>query len=169
VVNSLIVRNESALPLQCRMVLEQESPDDGGETHHEWENVIFPGAQSSGRGSFGPAALMPKSFSSKCVSVPATLPPDIVVPEECRAQVSGPSPDDFYPPGSKRRNEQGVVALEYAVAEGTTRAAGVRIVGSSGFQELDNAALKFAARMRVTSPCAGQRFRTKVIFKIRES
>jgi TonB family protein len=167
--NSVVVRNDSPRPIQCRMSLELKTPDEGDNIHREAEMVIFPGVQETAADSYGPAALQAKSFSTKCVIVPASLLPEAAIPEGCKVEISGPSPGDFYPPGAKRRNEEGRVVLEYSVAEGSNKPVDVLLVGSSGFQDLDNAALKFAKRIQVKNSCVERRHRLNVAFKFRDS
>jgi TonB family protein len=166
--NSVLLRNDSPRPVQCQALLDLETPDEGGSLRREAEMVIFPGVQVTGLASYGPAAMVPKSFSSKCAIVPASLQPEEPIPEGCHAEISGPSPDDFYPPGAKRRNEQGRVVLEYSIVEGSNKPENVLLLGSSGFQDLDNAALKFAKRIRVKA-CVERRHRLNVSFKLNDS
>jgi len=167
--NTVAVRNDSPRPIQCQVLLDLETPDEGDQLHRETEMVIFPGVQELGAQSFGLAAQAPKAFSSKCVIVPALLPPEAAMPEGCQVTISGPDLESYYPPGAKRRNEQGRSVLEYSIAEGSNKPVNVLLVGSSGYQDLDNAALKYAKNIRVKESCAGRRHRLNVSFVLRDS
>jgi TonB family protein len=167
--NSVAVRNESPRPIQCRMQLDLETPDEGDQLHRETEMVIFPGVQELGAQSFGLAAQPPKDFSSECVIVPKSLLPEETIPDGCQVTISGPDPEQFYPPGAKRRNEQGRAVLEYSVAEDSNKPADVLLVGTSGYQDLDNAALKYAKSIRVKQACVDRRYQLGVSFALRDS
>jgi TonB family protein len=168
--NVVSVRNESVRPVQCTMRLDLEAPDERGVVQSEGEMVIFPGMQEAGADSHGRASPAPKGFSSTCVIVPASLSPEEPIPEGCQTEVSGPFLADYYPPGAKRRNEQGRVVLEYSLVEGSTKPANVRLVGSSGYQDLDNAALKYSKGLRMKQACTdNRRHRLNVAFQLRES
>jgi len=54
-----------------------------------------------------------------------------------------PSPDDYYPPASKRREEQGEIVIRAHIAP-TSCATEFAVVASSGYPELDQAALRVA-------------------------
>jgi len=73
-------------------------------------------------------------------------------------------PDDFYPPGSIRRAEEGEVIIAILASPGDDQPRDIRIVRSSGFPDLDNAALKLVRRLRVSSPCSAKVARWAVHF-----
>ena len=54
-----------------------------------------------------------------------------------------PSPDDYYPPGSKRREDQGAIVVRAHIAPSNC-ATDFAVVVSSGYPELDQAALRVA-------------------------
>jgi len=166
--NTLRIHNESAVTLQCRVTLELPADDELGHARYESDVVVFAGKIGEAVRSHGPIALVPTSFSSTCVAVPATPPPFEEVAEECKGSVTRPSLDDFYPPASVRREEQGDVWLEYAVEDGNKRLLDVRVVASSGYEEIDSAALKAARRISTTGQCPGRRYRIKVGFWLRD-
>jgi TonB family protein len=82
----------------------------------------------------------------------------------CAVVVTVLNPDQFYPPGSLRRAEEGEVVLEFTADPGADRPRDVQIVKSSGFAELDAAALKVAKAMQVSSPCSTQTVRRSLQF-----
>jgi TonB family protein len=117
--------------------------------------------------SYADVSNVARNHSASCVAVPTGPLTPLDTPAECRPSVSGPSPDDFYPPASRRREEQGAVTLEYSVAADTIPA-DVRVAASSGFADLDTAALKYAKFLRAQGSCVGVRARIRVRFVIAE-
>lgn len=82
----------------------------------------------------------------------ATSPVPTVAPRQARVDAPAKLPQNFkmpYPEGARRRNEQGLVLLELVVSKrGVVEKA--TVVTSSGFPELDAAALKKARALRLT-------------------
>src|SRR5262245_16446937 len=72
--------------------------------------------------------------------------------------------DDYFPPGSLRRGEEGEVIVALQVAPGLRGPLAVEIVRSSGIPGLDEAALKIARSLRMNSPCYSQTVRWAVHF-----
>jgi TonB family protein len=70
-----------------------------------------------------------------------------------------------YPPGPRRRNETGVVVLEFKVAVSSRRPIDVSIVGKSGNQDLDEAALKIGRAFTVTTDCLDATVRRAIHFE----
>jgi TonB family protein len=163
--NTLFVRNDSTVAIQCKAVLEYAKPDHSGDTKLETDRVIFPKAEYPVLRSYANASNMPRTYSASCVAIPAGPMPPLGTPPECRPSYSGPSPDDFYPPSSKRREEEGSVVLEFSVTADAVPA-DVRVAASSGFAELDTAALTYAKHLRAKGSCVGVRARVKVRFAI---
>ena len=88
---------------------------------------------------------------------PAAAPSPAVAPRQARIDAP-PHPKKTirpeYPKGARQRGEQGNVLLEIRVnAEGTVDE--VKVVGSSGFAELDEAAVKAAKAARFTPAKSG--------------
>ena len=73
-------------------------------------------------------------------------------------------PDDFYPPGSIRRAEEGEVIITFLGSPGDDTARDVQFARSSGVPDLDAAALKVARNLRVRSPCSARVARWAVHF-----
>ena len=76
------------------------------------------------------------------------------------------NPDDFYPPGSIRREESGEVVIEFTAEGGSSRAGDITLYKSSEFPDLDNAALKLGRRLKVSALCGPQRLRLAVVFDV---
>jgi len=72
--------------------------------------------------------------------------------------------DDFYPPGSLRRLEEGEVVIVFRAAPGEGSARDIRISRSSGYAALDDAALRLVRALQVNSPCESRETRWAVHF-----
>jgi TonB family protein len=93
----------------------------------------------------------------------------LVVPPDCGFKlISAPNPDEYYPRDAKRRRESGDVVVEVGIRRGSQEFTDVRVAMSSGFEDLDNAALGVAKDARGESKCPKQRYRFKIRFVIRE-
>lgn len=91
-----------------------------------------------------PKVAPPKEEPPPRPPVAASAPAPAVAPRQARVDAKDVLPADFkpkYPEGARKRNEQGLVLLEIALNE-RGRAEGVKILSSSGFHELDEAAVK---------------------------
>jgi TonB family protein len=64
---------------------------------------------------------------------------------------SGANPVDYYPPGSKRRAEQGAPIVQVCVGPSGKLLRNPEVVVSSGFPEIDAAAIKVAKASRYTA------------------
>jgi len=163
--NTLFVRNTSQLIIQCKALLEYAVPDHSGNTRLEIERVIFPGTEDAAFHSYANASTSPKAVSARCFAIPAGPLAPLGNPPECRPEFQGPPADDFYPASSRRRDEQGSVVLEFVLTADSVPA-DVRVAASSGFAELDSAALKYAKYLHAKSTCVGAHARVKVRFAI---
>jgi TonB family protein len=165
--NLIHVRNHSARAIQCHLVMEQPRKDDSGKKRIEYDMVMYAGREGKLSMSYGPVALVPRRFDVTCAVVPHT-PEAIPTPKECWGQLSVPSPRDFYPPGANRRQEEGDVVLEYGVERREPELKDVLVVGSSGFEALDNAALALSKEVRSRGQCPDRRYRMKIKFQMPE-
>lgn len=162
--NLVFVRNDSGLAIQCRVSLVYPKPDHWEQARTEEDAVIYPWMEDAVVYSYANEDNAPTDFTASCFAIPAT-PTPYTSRAECRPAFEGPSPMDFYPPGSVRRSEEGAVVLEFqSTAE--SKLADVRVAQSSGFATLDSAALRYARHLRATSPCVGERIRFKVNFRL---
>jgi TonB family protein len=88
---------------------------------------------------------------------------------------NGANPVDYYPPGSKRRAEQGTPIVEACVGPSGKLLRDPEVVVSSGFFELDAAAIKVAKASRYSAatekgvPLPESCLKFKVKFVIKES
>jgi TonB family protein len=103
---------------------------------------------------------------------PAPPPPPRVAgsPAKMRSAVD---PDQFYPPGAKRREEQGSPVVQACVGPNGRLVREPVITETSGFPELDGAAVKVAKANRYTPAMEGGtalpescvRFKVKFVIK----
>jgi TonB family protein len=162
------VRNDSARPIQCRIEAPKWLDDNGEATRLEKDHVIFGGNTAIAAHGYGPKAKSGRKFSVRCEIFAETYVP-LAVPPACEFKlVSVPNPDDYYPRGAKRREESGDVVVEASIRRGSQEFSDLRVAMSSGFEDLDNAALGVAKDARGQSKCPKQRYRFKIRFVIRE-
>lgn len=166
--HTLMVRNESAVPIQCKGVLEYSQANRAGETRAEADRVIFPWEEARVLRSDIDDEGKPANYSADCVAVPAGPLRTVNVAPECKPALSAPPLEQFYPPGAKRRGEQGAVVLEFTTTTAPAAVKEALVVQSSGFVDLDNAALSFSKRLKATSACDAFRMRLKINFKLED-
>ena len=158
------VSNQSDDVLQCRVTLGLSGDKGAGNWVGDRDLVVEPGRDNSTYAVKGPDSLSPVSFSTHCSRVPKQAVP-MDGSTACPVEAAIDNPDDFYPPGSIRRRESGEAIIEFAVDTGVW-AKDIRLVQTSGFGDLDSAALKVGRALRVNAQCAGQRVRRSVLFDI---
>lgn len=163
--HAVLIRNESATPLQCSFTLDLTAPNHEGRARVlMMHDVVFPDGQ--GRiSSVGSTTSLIKSYTTACVAVPAEPAPLTVAPG-CHAQVNATYIEDHYPKAAVRALLEGTARVEYSTVPGRNWARDVKLVRSSGVESLDDAALRFMKATRVTSNCPGQLFRYDVEFKL---
>jgi TonB family protein len=167
--DSLVIRNDSDVDLRCAISLNYPQPNKGNVANLAGMEIIVKGSErETTRVMPVPAKLKPVSFSSQCSAAPE--PPPLTTPAECKATIKRlMDPGLFYPPGAKRRNEQGPVTVEFTVAEAMGPPSDIAIARSSEHADLDTAARKLAATMVLETNCPGQRFRKVIPFLLTSS
>jgi TonB family protein len=164
--HTLQVRNEAAVPMQCRLSLDLTAPNYKGHASEFADVVVFP----EGRrwvSSMGPTTSLIKSHAASCLAIPAE-PAPLILAAGCQAEVKAREIDDYYPRGAIRLQKEGTVQVEYSTVTGRQWTRDVQVVRSSGVESLDEAALRYMRSQRVNSNCPGQRFRYDVVFKLTE-
>jgi TonB family protein len=160
------IRNDSESDLRCVVRVTYPQPNAAGIENLESVEIIGKKSERSTTQTLNvPKDLAPESFDSNCTALPDL--PKLDRPAECNVslQSGGMSAGDFYPPGSVRRNEQGLVVLEYVPLE-TGKASEIVVVRSSEHPDLDSAAIRLIQRAHVSSTCPGRRFRITVPFRL---
>lgn len=85
---------------------------------------------------------------------PAPPPPPRVAATSAKMR-SAPDPDRFYPPGAKRREEQGSPVVQACVGPNGRLLRDPVVTETSGYPELDAAAVKVAQNSRYTPATEG--------------
>jgi len=94
---------------------------------------------------------------SNVTDKPAPPPPPVAAPVARTPAKIGrmPSSEDYYPAASKRAEEQGAVTLRVCVDEKNKIIGDPKVVTSSGFERLDEGAIKLARAGRYTAASVG--------------
>jgi len=150
----VVVRNDSELPIQCDLTMGTEPAGD---------IVVTPKAAKSGREVLKPVGAPAPVFSSKCVLLPATLPPRPA--DACETETTVIYPEGYYPPGARRRAEGGEPVLDVTLSD-KNRIVSFRVVRSSGSQDLDTAAIMVIKALRYLPGCGGRTVRRGVLFEV---
>jgi hypothetical protein len=151
---------EPPVPIQCRVTLGGITPVDV---------VIHPYGLRTVTTIPGESQPEADALKSVCKAVPKVAPP---APEagSCSIELKfAGSPDDYYPPGSKRRREEGIVLVDFDFRYDSAKHRDPVVVMSSGFSDLDNAALKLLRSARiVVQGCVAGRARRGMSFAIND-
>lgn len=105
-----------------------------------------------------------RALIATCHIVPARMPPPI--PAKCAPvtrQVHG-----LYPRGAERREEEGIVTIEYSTSKASRVPEDLALLGSSGSRDLDREAVKLVRYQRVVEACPGERTRQVVRFELED-
>jgi TonB family protein len=144
--------NRGAEYLRCKLALDHREFATGKLATLERETLLPP--QSTRRLIAGRVGDVASSgdLRGQCTVIPG-LAADVAA-GKCKAVTTGvPSVADFYPPGSRRRGEEGRVLLYVWLDKKEGQAAIVELMGSSGFPELDQAGVKMGTYMAFRSDC----------------
>jgi len=119
------------------------------------------------RASFRVAQSKP---SASLKFVPRSTPcptPEVAAAAEKATLTRAADPVSYYPPASRRREEQGAIIVRVRVNPASC-ATGFAVVASSGFPELDEAAIRVAEASRyVPATENGQAMESELTFKVR--
>jgi protein TonB len=96
-----------------------------------------------------PVDAPPPPITNVTTRPPPAPPPPVV--RSNIARVSGPSTDDFYPSISRSAGEEGRPIIQVCV-DANGKIATVEVAESSGFERLDEAAVRFARASRWKAP-----------------
>jgi hypothetical protein len=147
-----VAQNRGKEYLRCTFTLAHREFATGKQETHTRETLLPP--QSTRRlvaGRVGEIGAK-GDLRAQCAPI-AGLAADVTA-GRCKASTTGvPSVADFYPPGSRRRNEEGRVLLYIWLDKKEGQAALVELMGSSGFPELDQAGVKMGTYMAFRSEC----------------
>lgn len=161
----LLVLNESSGPLLCELKFGRQPENTGGKVPGSYWTIVYPGEQREAGISAGKPLMDVSGVSSRCVDVPRVAPPE-PAPGSCEMTLAlAQEADSYYPPGSKRRIEQGVAYFDFDYRHDSKRLSNFSLARSSGFSDLDNAALRLLRAARVSvDGCISGRARRAVSF-----
>jgi TonB family protein len=162
------VRNDSARPVQCSMLLELTEPDFRTARRIGQNEIIYPGRVGRTYESLAPATALPASFSSTCEPVPLEPP---VLPEaspECSVRFEGKHLDAYYPDSAIRRKQEGTIQIDFVLNANGRLARQPTWASTSGIESLDRAARHVLMAARTVSNCPEQILRAEVQFKLEE-
>jgi hypothetical protein len=130
---------------------------------------VYPGEQREAGISARKPLMDVSGVSSRCLAVPQVAPPE-PAPGSCEMTLAlAQEADSYYPPGGKRRIEQGVSYFDFDYRHDSKRLSNFSLVRSSGYSDLDNAALKLLRAARVSvDGCISGRARRAVSFVMPE-
>ena len=163
----VLVRSEAAQPIQCHATLEFGEPDLEGHTRIAIDRIVMPGDEFETARSYGPLARKPLRFASSCRKIDSAPLAPLAAERRCALYVNFTDlPENYYSPGAMRRHEEGEVTLEFTAAGDPLKAQELWVVASSGFGELDNAALTMGGVFSLATNCPGERFRRIIRFRM---
>lgn len=161
----ILIRSESAVPIQCSLAVHRDTKD--------WtiNIVVYPLEEIEEMYSVGPALPDAGGVTSSCKPLPAEMP---LAPEpgSCSIKIEVPGngdPDQFYPPGAKRRLEQGVVIIDFDVRHDRKELLNPVVVRSGGYSSLDSGALRMFRSLEASAVgCLAGRARRGIQFVIKD-
>ncbi|HEX6638027.1 MAG TPA: hypothetical protein VF033_10250 [Steroidobacteraceae bacterium] len=138
--------------LRCKLALDHRDFALGTSNTRDRETLLPPGTtRRLFAGRIGEVAGA-QDLRVTCAPVPGLAAN--VASGKCRVTTTGvPSVADFYPAGSKRRNEEGRVVLNILMDHKEGHPALVELKESSGFTELDMAGVKMGSYMAFKGEC----------------
>ena len=161
---TILVRNDSAKPLQC------DARFDSSHFKYQDEGVAFiaPGeTRQALHGSIAASAENPK-YEVEChfLEQASARGPirDYLCTREKRLELDGKAVEasGFYPPGAARRGDTGTVVVEFLPNKVNRRAEYARVVGTSGYIDLDRAAYELTKAFVMGDKCRGTPTRIRV-------
>jgi TonB family protein len=144
--------NQGAEYLRCKFALDHRDFGLESKATNERETLLPPRATRRLFAGRAGEITSPRDLRVSCAPV-AGLAAN-VAEKKCRVTTTGvPSVADFYPPGSKRRNEEGRVVLNIWMDQKEGNPALVELKESSGFVDLDAAGVKMGSYMAFRGDC----------------
>jgi TonB family protein len=148
----LDAENKTAEFLRCKYTLDHREFATGKLATLTRETLLPP--QAKRRLAIGRVGEVANSGDLRAECAPIQGLAANVAAGKCKAVTTGvPSVADFYPPGSRRRNEEGRVLLYVWMDKKEGQPAIVELMGSSGYPELDQAGVRMGTYMAFRSDC----------------
>jgi TonB family protein len=144
--------NQGAEYLRCKFALDHRDFGLDSKATNERETLLPP--RATRRLFAGRVGETDGSQDLRVTCTPLTGLAANVTNNKCKVTTTGvPSVADFYPPGSKRRNEEGRVVLNIWMDQKEGNPALVELKETSGFNELDRAGVKMGSYMAFRGDC----------------
>lgn len=161
----LVIQNDSDDTLECDATMGFVDPGAGGLKSTGSRRVVAGRRARTVLAPVSPEGMKPLRSGARCLAR-EPLPP-LAVPPGCAYKLTQAPPlESFYPEAARRHGEQGPVDLEFQVAADDPHAGDIRVIGSSLFPALDQAAINYMGALRFEAPCPATRFRLKVEFRL---
>jgi TonB family protein len=161
----LWVANGSQEPLECTASLQLEGQNNEGESSIQRPAVSRPHTNRAVLTSLVPVETAVYGQDVQCKV--RQRPPALIIPEGCKFQlVRSVNLMDYYPPASRRLNEEGPVVVQFTLPKPEGPPVGIQVNESSLFERLDAAAIKAVGDMEMTTKCPGTTYRIVVDFKL---
>lgn len=162
---ALIVRNESESVLECKGEITYEGTDIDGNPTTQSQALVLERSARIIAASLAQRDVNASTFDARCT--PRAKLPALNTPAGCKYEVVKPIDiADYYPAEARAAGEEGPVTLEFTLRGKPGNPTDVRVVASSLFPRLDEAAVKAISDMVMSSKCPNTRYRLRVSFQL---
>jgi TonB family protein len=164
-INALTVRNPSSRSLECDAKMTYPVKNGASGVTMQRRGVVMARTERAIIRDLSLPAEPVSTFEVTCTERPPVAAP--TTPRECSYQiVKSVLLSDYYPPTSRRADEEGPVQLEFTVPGENAQPTDVTVLAGSLFSRLDEAAVRAVQDMSMTTNCPGQRFRFVIGFEL---
>jgi TonB family protein len=164
---ALHVRNDSDSVLECNGEITYEGVDVAGNATTRSRALVPERSTYVVTESHARQGVDAKVFDMNCTAR-AKLPP-LPTAANCKYEVVQPvAIGDYYPDAAREAGEEGPVTVEFTLPGKAANPKDVRVVASSLFQSLDQAAVKAVSDMVMSSNCPKARYRLKLSFQLEQ-
>lgn len=162
---AVVVTNESDETLECTGEITYEGTDIAGNETTRSQALVAKRTSQIVAASLAPQQINASVFEANCTAR-AKLPP-LDTPAHCNYEVVQPiAIADYYPPASRQAGEQGPVTVEFTLSGKAANPTNVKVVASSLFPALDQAAAKAVSDMVMSTDCPKTSYRLRVNFQL---
>jgi TonB family protein len=165
VINALTVRNSSSRLIECDAKMTYPVKNGASGVTIQRHGVVMSRSERAIVRDLSFPAEPAGAFEVTCTERPPVPAP--TTPRECSYQiVKSVLLSDYYPPTSRRADEEGPVQLEFTVPGENAQPTDVTVLAGSSFTRLDEAAVRAVQDMGMTTNCPGKRFRFVLGFEL---
>ena len=164
---TVFVTNGSDQEFECKAYIKYDGSDAQGRAQTEGQAVVLKQTIRAVAWSLAEQGVNASTFEAVCTPRPP-LPP-LHTEANCKYEVVKPvNISDFYPPESRRLDEQGPVVVEFTVPGKAAGPTDVKVVATSLSPRLDQGAVQAVSAMIMSSSCKNQRYRLRLNFQLEE-